>query len=179
MSDWQETSDYCKNISAKKTIINFNDRGAKLEGTTLIHPKQIEELKDALNNNFTSYKSPESSLLKNRRKINGFGLNQLMCQLTTICDQIWEEINQHKIGDTESISNFFGKLFANHDKAQLLGDFAFTVMPKITKKKDQNYYYMIHSLAELKELIWRLEDAILACDPEEEFLCRFFTEKFD
>jgi hypothetical protein len=34
-------------------------------------------------------------------------------------------------------------------------------------------------LDQLEQLMWRLEDAILECNPEEDFLIRFLTEKFN
>ncbi|SVE09917.1 uncharacterized protein METZ01_LOCUS462771, partial [marine metagenome] len=48
LSDWKETSDLIKEISPRRMIINLNDRGARLEGATVIHPKDIDDLRKAI-----------------------------------------------------------------------------------------------------------------------------------
>ena len=179
LSDWQETSDFCKKISTNKTVINLNDRGAKLEGTTLIHPNQIEELKSALNENLKPFDSHQLNILEKRKCIRGHGLNQLLCQLTAICDQIWAKNPEKKENIKETLPSFLRDILANHDIASLLGDFAFSVMPKISNHKKPTPQELEKYLCEIKDLTWRLEDAILKCNPDSEFLTRFFTEKFN
>ena len=63
LSDWQETSEFCKKISKSKLLINLNDRGGKLDGTTLIHPNETEELKEALNQNISPFTTHQTSKL--------------------------------------------------------------------------------------------------------------------
>jgi hypothetical protein len=179
LSDWQETSDFCRKISENKTIINLNDRGAKLVGTTLVHPDQVEELKSALNQSLKPYNSSEFNLLSKRKTLRGNGLNQLVCQLTAVCDSIRDTLPKEENQNSSIHLNFLRKTLADYDKAKLLGDFAFSVMPIISPKKEPNLQELKRFTNEIKDLIWKLEDAIIACSPEDEFLSRFFTEKFN
>ncbi|SVE24215.1 uncharacterized protein METZ01_LOCUS477069, partial [marine metagenome] len=55
LSDWSETSGNCEAISKQRTVINFNDRGARLEGTTVIHPDKAEELRATLAENLRPF----------------------------------------------------------------------------------------------------------------------------
>ena len=179
LSDWQETSDFCRQISANKTVINLNDRGAKLEGATLIHPKQIGELKSVLNENLKPFDSLKINISEKRKCIHGHGLNQLLCQLTAICDQVWAKFLSPIDNKKELPVSILRDILANHDLANLLGDFAFSVMPKISKHKKPTSQELEKHLYEIRDLIWHLEDAILKCEPDSEFLTRFFTEKFN
>jgi hypothetical protein len=63
--------------------------------------------------------------------------------------------------------------------ASLLGDFAFTILPKITSQMQIDDERLKNVLDQLEKLMWRLEDAILECNPEEDFLIRFLTGKFN
>ena len=94
--------------------------------------------------------------------------------MTSICDQIWNEI------ETESTNPNFGsilkEIFASKDNASLLGDFAFSVMPTLATNELTKSFEMEKD--QLKVLLWKLEDGILKCDPPEDFVLRFLTEKF-
>ena len=94
--------------------------------------------------------------------------------MTSICDQIWEKI------DTESnesdFANLLKELFASKDHASLLGDFAFSVMPSLATNCNTESLEMEKD--QLKVLLWKLEDGILRCNPPEDFILRFLTEKF-
>ena len=179
LSDWQETSDYCKKIAGNKTVINFNDRGAKLEGATLVHPKQIKELKDVLNESISPFTPLDNSLLQLRKSLSGFGLNQLLVQLTTLCDKAWSDLPTEKTSENNSMLNSLRSILANRDIASLLGDFAFSIMPILSPEKKPSSEEIKKAFSELQELLWRLEDSIIECNPVEDFLRRFFTEKFN
>ena len=178
LSDWQETSDYCLRISQKKTVINLNDRGAKLEGATLVHPDQIEELKEALNENLKAFKLEDRTVLDIRKSLTGMGLIQLLTQLVTFCDQYWDALAEEETENTSSQLNFLRNLLSNREFASLLGDFAFSIMPKISADKTMEPKELKSAIKQLQHTIWRLEDAVLECEPGEEFLIRFLTEKF-
>ena len=178
LSDWQETSEYCQKVSQNKTIINLNDRGAKLEGASLVHPNQIEELRQVLNENLNPFTTDNNDLLKLRKCLRGQGLNQLLVQLVILCDKIWSELPKEDIDESSSILKSLRSLLSNREIASLLGDFSFSIMPKISKEKKTKPHDLKNAFAELKDLIWRLEDSIIECNPEEDFLIRFFTEKF-
>ena len=74
--------------------------------------------------------------------------------------------------------NFLRARLANKDFASLMGDYAFATIPVITSKKQPSEEELKNMCLELQCLIWKLEDAILETEPNEEFLIRFFTEKF-
>ena len=74
--------------------------------------------------------------------------------------------------------DYLKNLLADRDIANLLGDFAFTVLPKIAPEPTIEEPELKKALNQLKNLGWRLEDAIMECNPNEDFLRRFLTEKF-
>lgn len=178
LSDWQETSDYTKEITKRKTLINLNDRGAKLEGASLVHPDQINELREVLNESFLPFTDKANPLLDKRKALSGHGMNQLLCQLVAQCDQTWSAMPNEDNTDYNLTLNFFRKLMTDRDIASLLGDFAFSIMPKLSPGKVPANHDLENAMACLKDLLWRLEDSVLDCAPNEEFLLRFFTEKF-
>jgi hypothetical protein len=175
LSDWKETSDLIKKISPRRMIINLNDRGARLEGATVIHPRDIEDLRKTISENLKPSEPASSEILEKRRALQGNGMNQLLTLLAARCDQIWENFPEE---DYNSMINYLKKLLADRDIASLLGDFAFTVLPKIAPDPIIEEPELKQALNQLKDLVWRLEDAILECDPNEDFLSRFLTQKF-
>ena len=68
------------------------------------------------------------------------------------------------------------EILSNKDNASLLGDFAFSVMPTLATNELTKTFEM--EKEQLKVLLWKLEDGILKCDPPEDFVLRFLTEKF-
>ena len=74
--------------------------------------------------------------------------------------------------------NFLRARLANKDFASLMGDFAFATIPVITSEKQPSEDELKNICLELRYLIWKLEDAIIETEPNEDFLIRFFTEKF-
>ena len=172
-SDWQETSDSTARYSKKRSIINLNDRGAILEGTSLIHPDDFAEVKQILCENLDSFKKKENKIFLKRRSIQGLGLVQILTILVTICDQIRKHIDQSK---ESNFGNVLKEILSNKDNASLLGDFAFSVMPTLATNELTKTFEM--EKEQLKVLLWKLEDGILKCDPPEDFVLRFLTEKF-
>lgn len=178
LSDWQETSDLTGEVAQRRMIVNLNDRGAQLKGATVIHPKDIGELRSAISGNLKSFEPSGEDIMNRRRALQGNGMNQILTHLTNRCDQAWEGF-PGKEGNSHGRVNYLKTLFADRDMASLLGDFAFTVLPKITSGSDLKDAVLKNIIDQLENLIWRLEDAILECDPSEEFLIRFLTEKFN
>ena len=172
-SDWQETSDATARYSKKRSIINLNDRGAILEGTSLIHPDDFAEVKQILCENLDSFKKKENKFFLKRRSIQGLGLVQILTILVTICDQIRKHIDQ---SEESNFGNVLKEILSNKDNASLLGDFAFSVMPTLATKELTKSFEMEKD--QLKVLLWKLEDGILKCDPPEDFVLRLLTEKF-
>ena len=175
LSDWKETSDLIKEISPRRMIINLNDRGARLEGAAVIHPRDIEDLRKTISENLKPYEYASSQTLEKRRALQGNGMNQLLTLLAARCDQVWKDFPEESYN---GMIHYLKNLLADRDIASLLGDFAFTVLPQIAPEPTIKEPDLKQALNQLKDLIWRLEDAIVECDPNEDFLSRFLTEKF-
>jgi hypothetical protein len=111
-----------------------------------------------------------------RRALQGNGMNQILTLLAARCDQIWGNFPEE---DYNSMINYLKNLLVDRDIASLLGDFAFTVLPKIAPDPTIEEPELKQAINQLKDLVWRLEDAILECDPNEDFIVRFLTEKFN
>ena len=115
--DWQETSDSTARYSKKRSIINLNDRGAILEGTSLIHPDDFADVKQILCENLDSFKKKENKIFLKRRSIQGLGLVQILTILVTICDQVRKHIDQSK---ESNFGNVLKEILSNKDNASLL-----------------------------------------------------------
>ncbi len=179
LSDWQETSDFCYKISKNKTLINLNDRGAKLNGTTLIHPDHINDLKKVLNESISNSSTLEFEEIPPRKSLKGMGLNQFATHVVTLCDQCWRKLQVVNYECEKSMLEILRDIFSNKEIASLLGDFAFSIMPKIGPGKKPSLIDLKEAYQQLESLLWKLEDAILQANPSDQFLIRFFTEKFD
>ncbi len=177
LSDWQETSALTGEVSRRRLIVNLNDRGAQLEGTTVIHPKDIDELRSAMSENLEPFEPLGEDLLSKRRAVQGNGMNQILTHMANRCDLSWKSFPYNKESHRDK-SDYLKALFADRDMASFLGDFAFTVLPKITSGTPLDDKELELAVNQLQNLIWRLEDAILECEPDERFLIRFLTEKF-
>ena len=178
LSDWQETSELTGEVSRRRLIVNLNDRGAQLQGATVIHPKDIDELRKAISENLKPFEPSGEDLLDKRRAVQGNGMNQILTHLANRCDRSWDGFPD-KEGSYRKRSDYLKTLFADRDMASLLGDFAFTVLPRITSETPIGEKELELAVDQVLNLIWRLEDAILECEPDEEFLIRFLTEKFN
>ena len=178
LSDWQETSEMTSEVSKRRLIVNLNDRGAQLQGATVIHPGDIEELRSAISENLEPFEPSGEDLLSKRRAVQGNGMNQILTHMANRCDRSWDGF-PNKQESHHKKSDYLKTLFADRDMASFLGDFAFTVLPKITSDAPLRDKELELAVDQLQNLIWRLEDAILECEPDERFLIRFLTEKFD
>lgn len=173
LSDWSETSMETSLISSRRTILNFTDRGARLEGCTLVHPDDSSQMNQAISENIRPF-TPTNGTMEIKREISGLGMEQLLTLLGARCDLLWDKLN-NDWGMYEN-TEFFKKILSDRDIATLFGDFAFVVMPYLEKDK------LPQSLAKqaivyLKKSIWTLEDSIISCRPSEEFLVGFLKGK--
>ena len=96
------------------------------------------------------------------------------------CDEIWHAVAT-VLADGENSSpknklRFFQALMGQQEHATLLGDFAFAVMPDITSGKNPSDSQLDLWLNELRQILWFLEDALMATKPSEEFLARFLAK---
>jgi hypothetical protein len=173
LSDWQETSQTCQKISSIRPIINLNDRGAKLEGTNIIHPDDFNNIKDTLNENFSPF--PIQPLdLNLSRSINQFGKTQLAIKLTRICDLVWKTIhNRNKSNPSIDLKT----LLSDKEIASVLGDYTFSVFSILLSKKKIEHQTIELAYSQLEQLIWQLEDSILDMNPSEDFITAFLLGK--
>ncbi|MBU62418.1 MAG: hypothetical protein CMI26_07945 [Opitutae bacterium] len=180
LSDWSETSETCARISRGRNVINLNDRGALLEGSIVIHPKQIDELKEALSETLTPYES-DTAVFSERRGISGQGLDQVLTIMATRCDEAWKNLRplfaKRKVTTQEKLS-YLQELLGNQDIATLIGDYSFAVMPEIGPGKKPSSKELEIRIKELRRILWLLEDAMVDAKPSNEFLTRLFTETF-
>lgn len=172
LSDWQETSEFCKKISAKRTVINLNDDGAFLAGTNPIHPNEFPELVNLLAANIKSSERFPLSLTDQKRTIHEVGKVQVLTLLAKKCDEVWEKLEKEDISSEKIVK----EIFQNQDLSTMLGDFSFSIMPSLVSGDKSLCHESI--IRELKNIIWKLEDAILASSPPETFLIKFLSEKF-
>ena len=128
--------------------------------------------------NLAPFNSENNNLLSSRKSLKGQGLNQLLCALAKHCDGCWLDYDKLDTKNKFSMINFLRERLANKDFASLMGDFAFATIPVITSEKQPSEDELKNICFELRYLIWKLEDAIVETKPGEEFLRRFFTEKF-
>ena len=151
--------------------------GAQLSGTTLVHPEATSELKEALKENIKEFDETKLPRITERKKISEFGLNQILSLLASKCDQIWKIMPNENSSSIE-LSEGLINLFSDKEISSLLGDFAFSTMPKLMGTDTNEETELKGIRNQLQQLVWTLEDAILDCNPDEEFILRFFTEKF-
>jgi hypothetical protein len=85
---------------------------------------------------------------------------------------VWEKLEKEEFSP-ERIVN---EIFQDQDLSTMLGDFSFSIMPSLVSEDKSLCYESI--IRELKNIIWKLEDAILASSPPESFLIKFLSEKF-
>lgn len=171
-SDWQETSDYCQQISEKRTIINLNDGGALLAGTNPIHPNECTELKELLNQNLDPFKNHFPPVSEIRKPLNEAGKLQVLTLLANKCDEIWQRLNE-KNTDQRAILT---EILKDQNLSSMLGDYSFSVMPSLVANQEDLCYESL--IQQLKTIVWKLEDAILESSPPESFILKFLTQKF-
>jgi hypothetical protein len=112
------------------------------------------------------------SLTDQKRTIHEVGKVQVLTLLAKKCDEVWEKLEKEEFSP-ERIVN---EIFQDQDLSTMLGDFSFSIMPSLVSEDKSLCYESI--IRELKNIIWKLEDAILASSPPESFLIKFLSEKF-
>ncbi|MBL62052.1 MAG: hypothetical protein CMI30_01465 [Opitutae bacterium] len=177
LSDWSETNEHCAAIARRRQVVNLNDRGARLEGSTLIHPDKFEELENALSENLTPFDRTGNKLSQEQDRANSWD-QALRSTLANRCDEIGRRLQPLLSGTHSRIDKlrFLRELMANQELATLLGDFSFAVMPGIMPGKEPSESQLDLWLRQLRQTLWILEDALLENDAPEEFLRRFLAE---
>ena len=174
LSDWQETSKACLNISQDRPIINLNDRGAKLEGTDILNPEDFDDIIVTLEENFSPF-NKDDEIFTAKRGISLLALNQISFELARLCDNVWSKIQGVSTNNIE----VFRDLFADKEIASLLGDFSFSAFQVLLSDRKIENWKIQQLDQELRILIWRLEDAIISINPSEDFMIDFLMgDKF-
>ena len=180
LSDWSETSQLCGKIASGRHVVNLNDRGAQLEGASVIHPENFNELSQALSEALRPFE-PDPSILEESRGISGPGLDQVLTILATRCDEAWKGlrplIEKDDAAPQEKL-RYLRELLSNSEIASLLGDYSFAVMPEIAPGKEPDSETLTRRLRELQRILWLLEDAMIEAEPSEAFLTRLLTDTF-
>jgi len=181
LSDWRETSENCASIATRRYLINLNDRGAQLKGTMVIHPDKIDELRETLGDNLQPF-DRETEPFGQRLATKAHELDQLTTLLATRCDEIWKGLRPILAAGNHSTSEdkirFFIELLGQEEHATLLGDYAFSIMPRLMAGNKPSESELNLWLHELRDILWLLEDALIEVEPSEEFLTRFLTKTF-
>ena len=81
--------------------------------------------------------------------------------MTTQCDQIRKVMEKHSADS--NFNEFFKEIFSSADIAYMLGDFAFSIMPRLSLNNHDESFETEYE--QLKILLWRLEDGILKSNP--------------
>lgn len=180
LSDWSETSEICAKIAVGRHLINLNDRGARLNGATLVHPDQALELREAFSGIIDPYE-PQAELLAERRGLTGQGLEQVLTTLAIRCDEAWKGlrslVSEEEVEPQDKLQ-YLRELLGNQEIASLLGDYSFAVMPEIALGKEPADESLTDRLRELQSILWLLEDALVEAEPSDDFLARLLTETF-
>jgi hypothetical protein len=161
-------------------VINLNDRGAILEGSIVIHPDQIDELKEALSESLAPYEQAPT-VFSERRGISGQGLDQVLTTLATRCDEAWKNLRPLLAKENATAQEklrYFHELLGNQDIAALIGDYSFAVMPEVGPGKQPTSEELDMRIRQLQRILWLLEDALVEAEPSNEFLTRLLTETF-
>ena len=161
-------------------MINLNDRGALLEGSIVIHPDQIDELREALSESLAPYEH-DPAVFSERRGISGQGLDQVLTLLATRCDEAWKNLRPLLAKENTTAQEklrYLHELLGNQDIAALIGDYSFAVMPEVGPGKEPTSEELDLRIRELRNILWLLEDALVAAEPSDEFLTRLLTETF-
>ncbi|MDG1138858.1 MAG: DUF115 domain-containing protein [Opitutales bacterium] len=165
LSDWQETTKLASEITIRRPIFNFTDRGAVLEGATLVHPDDGPELNKAMRDNIQPFETKDERLgLK--KQVTGIGLEQILSLLVSYCDQIWDLVDRYEKGIP--VDEVLQDIFNDSDLTSILGDFSFVVMPMLQPLVSEKET-LLPAVQALKEFTYLLEDAILKCSPTDEF----------
>ena len=146
-------------------IFNFTDRGAVLDGTTLVHPDDGVELIKAVSDNIEPFEAKEEQI-ELKKQVTGRGLELVLSLLVSYCDQIWDFVNRCEKGNPAN--EILQDICNDSELASFLGDFAFVVMPRL-RPYFADEKTLLYAVRALKRITYVLEDAILECSPSEDF----------
>ncbi len=177
LSDWKDTANFCEKISSKKQIININDRGAVIAGSTLIHPNQSSELAETLISHFNKPKSAsiDLSLTANASTEETDKLLTKLIQSVDWAKSIITPLLENNISEQQKLQGIV-TIIQNEDISRFFGDYSFTVMPELLNRQNLTSQKLDEMLKRLQFYIWTLEDAVLKCNISEKFLSKFLLE---
>jgi hypothetical protein len=180
LSDWKDTSNFCKEVAQQRYLINITDRGAQIEGAVLIHPNKATELEETLREVITE-KVNSAELLDKRVTVPDELLQLLFEKLATACDRAWKPINQIIQSPSPTLEQKFhclGQLMTDPDFPSIIGDYSFAIMPVLLSENRPEETILNELIENVKVLIWKLEDALIQLPVSKESLSRFLTSSF-
>ncbi len=177
ISDWKDTSNFCKQIAEKLQIINLNDRGAVLEGALLIHPSSAMELEETLSN-FIEQKTNPLDLI-NRYQSKPQNLDFIFEKIFKAIDRAWFYIENNSQQEESFESKQYDcirKIMTDSDLPSIMGDYSFAVMPLLISNEMPSKEILETIINNLKMLLWKLEDALIQLPVSNKLMAQFLTE---
>ncbi|MFP6854550.1 MAG: 6-hydroxymethylpterin diphosphokinase MptE-like protein, partial [Opitutales bacterium] len=179
LSDWKETSEHCAAVASRRYLINLNDRGARLEGSVVIHPDKIVALRDTLSENLRPIERGPNPLGSSDSPKN-IEIDPIWRLLAIRCDEIWAFMNtlssRKDLAGADGKLQFFRALMGQQEHATLLGDYSFGLMPSIMPGKNPTDSQLDRWISELRQILWLLEDALVATESPDNCLGDFLAK---
>ena len=105
-------------------------------------------------------------------------MNQILTHMANRCDRSWEGFQtRNKVTVKREIT--WKASFADRDMASFFGDFAFTVLPKITPEAPLEDKELDLAVEQLQKLDLEIGGCDFGMRTDERFLIRFLSEKFN
>lgn len=177
LSDWKDTSDFCKKICQNRQIINLNDRGAQIEGCIVIHSDSAIELHETLKAFITD--SVDADELCNDMSYSEENFDTVFTALASACDRSWKHIRLAEKNPT--LQNQFlclRNLMTDPDFPTIIGDYSFAIMPVLLSKDATQLSQLKEFIDNIKLLLWKLEDSLIQLPISTHLMQRFLTSSF-
>lgn len=160
-SDWSETSALCAEVATRRPLVNFTDRGAVLEGATVVTPDKADELEEALAaaHHADGPLPWEASQELPAREVPPVLLRQLGGLLDEVRAVI-EALPPVGKGAAEKLAALRA-LLVRDEISGLFGPFSFALMAELVRPDPLPVALLDHRLSELRALVARCEDALL------------------
>jgi len=137
-------------LSSRKSVVNFNDRGARLDGANLVHPHDSETLEKTIQEHLKTFPDEEIKLHAEYKP-----LSKVYKQLREVLKG--EEIFLAKIqkfsekGKLDALKEWATKT----DHAQLIGSHAYNLMSFLVQNR-QDSKFLTQWISEYKSILGSL-----------------------
>ncbi|OHE70712.1 MAG: hypothetical protein A2007_06375 [Verrucomicrobia bacterium GWC2_42_7] len=133
LCDWEATAAFCQKQGQTHTIINFNDRGAKLPSTNLIPPEKKDDLYAILEN--TTAPFDVTTLTYEPASIPQAIANSLYQKLQKNCEKIQKALLPLSKGASSPSSKkeALGKLVCDDDISLIFSSYVYNIMQDLVE----------------------------------------------